>query len=49
MFNVKLILHKHFKGELQPSEAIYHKIHLKIQRLLKKKKKLATFYSFDEI
>ena len=36
------------KGELQPSEAIYHKIHLKILRLLQKNE-LATFYSFDEI
>ena len=37
-----------FKGELRPREAIYHKIHHKILRLLQKNE-LATFYSFDEI
>ena len=36
------------KGELRSSEAIYHKIHHKILRLLQKNE-LATFYSFDEI
>ena len=32
-----------FKGELRPSEAIYHKIHHKILRLLQKNNELATF------
>ena len=41
-------MQKLFKGELRPSEAIYHKIHHKILRLLQKNE-LATFYSFDEI
>ena len=37
------------KEELRPSEAIYHKIHHKILRLLQKKNELAAFQSLDEI
>ena len=36
------------KGDLRPSEAIYHKIPHETLRLLQKNE-LATFYSFDEI
>ena len=43
------VINNNIKGELRPSEAIYHKIHHKILRLLQTENELATFYSFDEI
>ena len=48
-YRTATLAHRYIKWELRLSEAIYHKIHDKILRLLKKKNELATFYSFDEI